>query len=470
MGRISTGVTVAPALVIVWASRILTFLAFPQGTRFPDSSGYTLEGSPFSSDWLLGDLQRPWPTPVLYALLPSDPLRILGQLALSGAAWTLLIVTVAGLLRGSLLRLAVGLLLALLASTPFVLQWDSSLLAPSLIQTSLIALLAFSIRLLQEVTWSRLVWTLGAFAVFGATKGPHLLILAVLLLTLGLALRLRMTYLQLIAFSVSALLISAWSVTVSYNVDRAWPNSYSGQTALWLLGGQSRIAEPLSTWLQESGAPSCVTQDAPYANLSASIAAVVQDCPEASQYLRESMQSDVIGFLVANPVEASRLVADGIGASLITNGTQYGAVVTVVPESVSNFFFGSITPDPRDIGASDQVGAVDALRTGQPFTIFAPQVLWLLAGIGVLLLMVRRNRGSERSMSVMLMAFAFALITTSLVTIVAAPTEWPRQLGPYWATLIAIAIVAIGLTLSSQARKRRENGADATADSPLSPG
>lgn len=118
-------------LTIVWFPRALTFLAFPQGTRFPDSAGYILDGSSFSPDWLLGNLQRPWPTPVLYAVLPSDPLRVLGQLTLSGAAWTLLILAVVGLLKGPMSRLGVGLGLALLASTPFVLQWDSSLLAPS---------------------------------------------------------------------------------------------------------------------------------------------------------------------------------------------------------------------------------------------------------------------------------------------------------------------------------------------------
>jgi hypothetical protein len=215
-------------------------LAFPQGTRFPDSAGYTLEELTFNPEWLLGNLQRPWPTPMLYTLLPSDPLRVLGQLTLSGAAWTLLILAVAGFLKSTTLRLAVGLGLALLASTPFVLQWDSSLLAPSLIQTSLVVLVASTIWLIQEVTWPRILLTLGAFAVLGATKGPHLLIIGTLFVTVAVALRSRMSRQQLIAFSVSAVLIAGWSLVVSYNVDRSWLNSYSGQTALWLRGGQSR--------------------------------------------------------------------------------------------------------------------------------------------------------------------------------------------------------------------------------------
>ena len=446
----------APALLIVWVSRVLTFLAFPQGTRFPDSAGYTLEELNFNPDWFLGNLQRSWPTPVLYSILPSDPLRILGQLTLSGAAWTLLILTVARVLRGPIPRLGVSLALALLASTPFVLQWDSALLAPSLIQSSLIALLAFIIQLCQQVTWPRLLLTLAAFAALGATKGPHILILGVLLVAVVVALRSRMSRQKLIAFSVSAILIAGWSFVVSYNVDRSWPNSYSGQTALWLLGGQSRIAEPLSSWLQASGAPSCVTEEAPYANLSESISAVVQDCPEASAYLRESMQSDVIGFLVSNPLEASLLVADGLGASIITNGTQYGSVFTVVPESVSNIFFGSITPDPRNIGASDQVGAVNALRSGQAFTVFAPQMLWLVFGLVVLIVMITRHQASVRLTALMLLTFSLALIGTSIVTIVAAPTEWPRQLGPYWTSLIAIALVAVGLTISNRSKPRGE--------------
>lgn len=166
------------------------------------------------------------------------------------------------------------------------------------------------------------------------------------------------------------------------------------------------------------------------------------------------MQSDVISFLASNPVAASRLVADGLGASVITNGTQYGSVFTVVPQSVAAIFFGSITPDPRDIGASDQVGAVDALRGGQPFTVFAPQVLWLISGFVVLAMIITRDRTSNRLMAVMLLAFSLALIATAMVTIVAAPTEWPRQLGPYWASLIAIALVAVGLAISSRPRAR----------------
>lgn len=391
---------------------------------------------------------------MLYTLLPSDPLRVLGQLTLSGAAWTLLILAAAGFLKSPVLRLGVGLGLALLASTPFVLQWDSSLLAPSLIQTALIALLAFTIWLFQEVTWPRIVFTLAAFAVLGAAKGPHLLIVGVVFVTIAVALRSRMSRQQLIAFSVSAVLIVGWSLVVSYNVDRAWPNSYSGQTALWLLGGQSRIAEPSSSWLQASGAPSCVTAHAPYTNLSESISAVVQECPEASAYLRESMQSDVVSFLASNPVAASLLVADGLGASVITNGTQYGAVFTAVPQSVAAIFFGSITPDPRDLGASDQVGAVDALRGGQPFTVFAPQVLWFIAGLVALVMGITQDRTSNRFVGVMLLAFSLAVIATAMVTIVAAPTEWPRQLGPHWASLIAVALVAVSLAINSGARLR----------------
>lgn len=458
MTKRNSAFSIAPALIIVWLSRVLTFLAFPHGTRFPDSAGYTLEESTFNPGWLLGDLQRPWPTPILYTLMPSDPLRVLGQLTLSGAAWTLLIIAAAGILKGPISRLGVGLGLALLASTPFVLQWDSSLLAPSLIQTALVALLSSTIWLLQEVTWPRIFLTLAASAVLGAAKGPHLVIIGVLLATIAVALRSRMTRQQLVAFSLSTILIAGWSFVVSYNVDRSWPHSYSGQTALWLLGGQSRIAEPLSSWLQASGAPSCVTADAPYAELSESISAVVQECPEASAYLRESMQSDVISFLASNPGAASRLVADGLGASIITNGTQYGSVYTVVPQSVASIFFGSITPDPRDLGASDQVGAVDALRGGKPFTVFAPQVLWLIASLVVLAIIITRDRTSHRMMAVMLLAFSLALIVASMVTIVAAPTEWARQLGPYWTSLIAIALMAVGLAICSAPRSRGTSG------------
>ena len=440
----------APALATIWVSRVLTFLAFPRGTRFPDTSGYTLEAVNFTPGWLIGNLQRPWPTPVLYAVLPSDSLRVLGQLVLSGAAWTLLIIVVASLVKGNVLRLGLALTLALLASTPFVLQWDTSLLAPSLMQSSLVALLAFTIRLFQQVTWTRIALTLTALAVLGAAKGPHLVILVMVIASLGITLRFRMSRTQLTVLCLAGAFIGIWSALVSYNVDRSWPNSYSGQTALWLLGGQSSIAEPLSAWLSASGAPTCVTQDAPYMDLYESVSAVIQDCPDASGYLRESMQVDVIEFLVSHPIDAAKLLTDGFGASVITNGTQYGSVLTVVPASVSDLFFGSISPDPRDLGATDQVGAVDALRSGQPFTVVAPQLLWLMIGLGILLLISVSRWAAERRLSSMLIMFTLALLFTSGITVIAAPTEWPRQLGPYWVLTVASAIVAVGLGLSNR--------------------
>jgi hypothetical protein len=158
-------------------------------------------------------------------------------------------------------------------------------------------------------------------------------------------------------------------------------------------------------------------------NLSESISAVVQECPEASTYLRESMQAEVIAFLVTHPAGAARLVADGLGASVITNGTQYGSVLTVVPTSVAELFFGSISPDPRDLGATDQVGAVDALRSGQPFTVVAPQLLWLTVGLGLLLLIALRRQAEDGQLAATLVVFVVALMVTSGVTIVAAPTE-----------------------------------------------
>jgi hypothetical protein len=438
-----------PTLVVLWVSRALTWLAFPAGVRFPDSPDYV---SPTAGDFslvsLLGMAPRGWPTPLLMALFPTDPLRVLAQLTISGLAWTALLWVALGLVHSTRGRLLVATAIAVLGGAAQTLQWDVAFLGASLLLAGLVGLLAVLLSIAAHgATWWRLGLLAALLVLVGAAKSTQVILVVAALLALVFTVGRSMTRAKQAACLVGGVAILAASAVVGINVDRHWNITYSGTAALWALGAQAPASEQFAQFLAERGAPACITQDAPYADMDAAAGRVTSGCPEAAPYLRDRIVGEMVSFYLTQPTSAARNLADGLGASFVSNGIRYGNAVTLVPDSVSQVAFGAVQPDPKFLDAQDQAAAIAALDSIGGFWVFTPQLGWVLVGLVSAVLLVRRGLPA-RPVGIIILAMILGSTAIAAASVLSTPSEWFRLCAAYWTTAMAAAAVGLGVVIS----------------------
>ncbi len=123
----------------------------------PDSSTYraTAGGPHYSFVSLTGAAIRPWTTPLFYALLPSDGVRVAAQLLVSIVAWLTLALCVMGQLRSPRVRTVALVAVLAVSCSFFVTNWDLAILSESLAISFAALLTAAWIRFVDAPT----VWT-----------------------------------------------------------------------------------------------------------------------------------------------------------------------------------------------------------------------------------------------------------------------------------------------------------------------
>jgi hypothetical protein len=258
----------------------------------------------------------------------------------------------------------------------------------------------------------------------------------------------KLTVMILILVSV------AYSLIVGSNVNSNWQVSYSGQTLLWQLGGQSPVAREFAAYLNEKGSPQCVFSEAPYLNLDTSIGKILNDCPEGAEFLKAGIQKEFISFLISSPSSAVDLIVLGAGAAATNSASNYGGAVSVLPNFFSNFFFGTTSPSITETNVQDQVEGLNLIKSGKPFWIFAPIFGWLLlAGLGFFF-----QRDRNRQELILYIALLFTLLQSAFV-VVLLPSEWARQTSPY---TTGIFVLCIFLTVKTTAvifgsKSKRDN-------------
>jgi len=428
----------AMCLFFVSISRFATFAAYPQGFRAPDTMTYfTGDFLNFDLVSLTGHASRGWVIPSLFALMPNSASVIFLQLIISAFVWVYLLLTLSKVLTDQKIRTFVLICATLLASTPQIIQHDTVILATSITNSFFLALLASLLRILYSKQFSfRSFVILILIATLLIIQKSTFIPIVVTFIFLALYskrhqvdLLKKLTVLSLILFSV------VYSLIVGSNVNSNWQVSYSGQTLLWQLGGQSPVATEFAAHLRKKGAPPCLVAEAPYQNLDTSIGKILSDCPDGAEFLKAGIQREFIDFIFSSPSSVFNLIVLGAGASSTNSASNYGGAVSVVPDFFSNFFFGSTSPNIAESNVQDQVEGMNLINSGKPFWIFAPIFGWLLlTGLGFFL---KRDRNREELM--VYIALLFTLLQSAFV-VVLLPSEWARQTSPYTTGIFVLCI------------------------------
>lgn len=436
----------AICLILVSISRFATFVAYPQGFRAPDTTTY------FSGDFLnfelvslTGHASRGWVIPSLFALMPNSASVVFLQLAISTFAWVYLLLTLSKVLTDRKIRAFVLIGTTVLASAPQIVQHDTVILATSITNSFFLALLASLLRILysEQFSFRSFVILILMAAMLMIQKSTFIPIVVTFIF---LALYSRLHQIDLFKKLIVTLLILfsvVYSLIVGSNVNSNWQVSYSGQTLLWQLGGQSPVAAEFAAHLKEKGAPLCLVAEAPYQNLDTSIGKILNDCPQGAEFLKAGIQKEFTSFLISSPSSAIDLIVLGAGASSTNSASNYGGAVSVVPYFVSNIFFGTTSPSITESNVQDQVEGMNLINSGKPFWIFAPIFGWLLlAGLGFFL---QKDRNREEFL--VYIALLFTLLQSAFV-VVLLPSEWARQTSPYTTGIFVLCIFLTAKTMT----------------------
>ncbi|MBM9474999.1 hypothetical protein JL107_00940 [Nakamurella flavida] len=397
-----------------------------------------------------GSSLRPWPSTLLYALLPTDRARVLAQFVLSTVAWGFLIHRVGRLpVRRWIAGAAAGVI-AVLALTPTVSAFDT-----------LIGAEAVSFALLAGF----------AAAVLHAVQvGPRPTPLALMVVT-GWALCLIRPVLGLILFVPLLVVVRGWwqarrddrrsgSVrwlvtagvvlvlvgTAAANVlssnataEREWGDwrgtpGLAGRTIQqWGVFAQSSPSFPelVQEFVARDGAPACLLVDA--VQVAQPVVPGQSDpCAQGRVWVSTEFVGALARTLATDPMAARRYIRDGLADVSLLRADGETSLPTLVPDPVTGLFFAD----------------------GPNVDVFA---LWTLLALGSLVL--ARARGHRRTVPVIVL-FALAAAYIGLAgTVVLSPTDVSRVGLP--ATLLArvflVVVAALVVEqLTGSHRSRRE--------------
>ena len=440
--------TVTPKLFILFSlvfSRLISFVAFPNASIFPDSTSYLPQKfMDFGLVSFTGNSVRPWPTPLFYSIFPSSSLAVLAVMILSVASWYFLINTILHKINDSKKKWLFSIVAAILACSPFVIQWENSILAPALMTANLVLLLGLTVKAFSRNASSK-VYYLGILlsALFFIQKSSNILV-AVLFAALFLYRAFTKTEAKSkILVTLFSGIIFVYSGAVGINVDNYWkPISFSERALLWQLGGQSPAALDLIEYLKtNSNAPECFWNSAPFQNIDSDIESILNDCSGSIEFIKNEYSKDVRNFLISNPVSAIKLISIGFGATLTSSATNYGSTVGIFPSFANGIYFGGVNPENYFAGFDSQVGAFNSLNSGTPIWIYAPGLFIVFTPM-FLLLGFRRKIEIQKGFG-FLPFIQLGLLLELALTFVAIPTEWVRLGSQYFIATLFVGLVMI---------------------------
>lgn len=427
----------------IWLSRVITFLTFPTPVTAPDSSTYyTGHFLDFSLVSLTGQAARGWPIPLIYAFMPNPEFLELFQLLFSAIAWSILLYSLYNSeFVGKRFNKYVLFLVTILGTSAQIVQHDTTVLSTSITNSLLVTLFAFvfSLRKIKsEISLFLVVFVSILLSIQKTTFTP----VSFFIIGLSLYFCRRQVSKRITALLVFISLIAGlFSMLVGANVNNNWQISYSGQTLLWQLGGQSPAATEFAKFLRTAGAPNCITADAPYANLDTSIGKILNRCPESRSYLMKSIQKDFLKFTITHPKATAKLGVFGLGAALTDSASNYGNAVTIFPRALSGLFFGETSPSLVKGNIDNQVDGFNIVTSGAAFWMYSPLIFWIFLGLcgGFV-------SPEKRGHSKLLITLMLGCLVQSLFVVILLPSEWVRQTSPFMTgALIASAILSVKL-------------------------
>jgi uncharacterized membrane protein len=155
--------------------------------------------------------ERLWTVPLLYTALPIDTLRVIAQLAIGIAAWSLLAIAVHRAVEHRVLAWIGTVIVLLLGLMPQVTKWDAIQMSESLSISLLVALVAGLLLVAgRQPSPRQLAAVLGVMTLWVFTRQVNAAVLLVLLPFLLVWCARRLRGRRAVAVAVTLALVAAW--------------------------------------------------------------------------------------------------------------------------------------------------------------------------------------------------------------------------------------------------------------------
>lgn len=418
------------SITLILVTNALQYSLKPSGFRQGDSWAY---GFGNERDWDLvsfsGHALRKWPLVLANTLLGNIQLQILLQTLFSCFSWIVLVFVVSRLYGGNNPAvIAIGIL----GSIRQIVSWNSIQLSESWSISSVTLVVALGISLSNFYSRRKAIAFLVCLLISLNTK-PSTLLAAVLLIPILILLLIifKQTHLVLKRKSLMAGIIAIAVYSGFLNVNQAAENlqnegmgqSYAAAQgsavisninpeARTVINAISGVKQLSCLDLKEMKSPQEITELMKY------------DCIESEEWLTNDFAFWYLNFLISNPDYVVKIFGTSLSAGN-SPYSMYGGSVSIIPEPLSQVFFGSRNYANRLNQESAQNIELDKIE------VISPIFGWLISGVGFLFFVSRKlikQKSAHEHLSLFAFGFLICLgLMTTLVSGVLIPNEWFRQ-------------------------------------------
>jgi hypothetical protein len=393
--------------------------------RYPDSASY-------ASLSFTAAHGRLFTVPLFYAALPTDPLRVGGQIVLAAIVWWVLAQTVASYTVDRRVSMGARLVILALGLCGPIASWNSTILSESVGISLTVLVFALWLRYWKDPALNRLIALLVAALLWMFTRPDNLLIGSIVIVCWTVWMLIRRGALQRLLIALVMCAISALGLVEASTIDSVKDVNLAEILAERILPNSGYTA-----WFVDHGMPysPAIAHDA-YAYPPTPLL----DDAELGPWIRSQAGGVYAKFVLTHPVPQiygwladlsgekpslkepplpSILVQPNPSPSLLSPDANYGRHREVLPEVIQNLLF-----------QQGQIGDVILLAIGA-------------AGLTVV---ARRKTGRDARLVIPTLVVALALLQTGVIWLSAA-TELDRLgMMPAVATRIALwTIVACSL-------------------------
>lgn len=418
------------SIIIILASNTLQISLQPMGFRQGDSWAY---GFSNMRDWELvsftGHALRKWPLVLTNTIIGNIQLQMFLQTIFSCFAWIYLVHVVS---RTYGQKNPAILVIGILGSTRQIVSWNSIQLSESWSISSLVVVIALIISLSQKFSRKKAFYFL-LFLLIALNTKPSTLLAAVILFPILVLFIFYSKRTRLLtnnkSLTIATIGVLAYSSLLNVNQaaqnlqDEGTGQSYAAAQATAVISNINPEARAVIKEISKVKQVSCLALSE-FKTPQELTEAMKNGCKESEVWLTENFPKWYLAFLISNPVYVSKIFATSLSAGN-SPYSMYGGSVSILPETLTELFFGNRNYANRLNQDSAQKIEIDKIE------IVSPIFFWLILGF-LILAFARFQQREYRSAPLgnpwtacgVLISLG---VITVLVSGVLIPNEWFRQ-------------------------------------------
>ena len=323
----------APIVVVYVALRVIAAVGIP-AMRHPDSESWLRVN-------FAGSEIRLWTVPLFFKVLPSDALRVAGQVTLSTVCWVALGGVAAWVITNRRLALIAFAGLLVVSLTPDVTAWDVTILGESVAISITVASIAAWWAFVTRPTWAKTALVSALVVLWAFLRHTNVAI------TVAIAAILAVTLLIPHGRRFRAVILAVCVVTLVWGIPAFGKNTYNEDEVLLTVLSERILTSPERTdWFVQHGMPDGddVRSLAGAFDRPGGGSAPFRENKRFFHWVHEHGRSTYFEFLRTHPgylfVQPARDAVDPDVAALDVTHEPYGHPRNVLPQQIEEAIFG----------------------------------------------------------------------------------------------------------------------------------